>query len=468
MGATFTNSSSGTPAAARRPSPGAPTNTVLLVTDNVTRAADISAHLERLNFEVKGCMFDGERLNGAPKMPPSVILVALTDFIERAPTLVEGLKNHYAPREIPVLGTLSRKADIDLSHFESVIYPPAHASQIANRTESLVRLSGMEQEIIRRIQTLDKDFGIEYTMTEDALSKPFKVLFVGKPTAEFMVVINALQEKGVDVVAAFTTFSAFDYLYETQFNAVVLNALEDVEPQLTIASTMRRNAKLYHVPTLLLVNGKTFTHHERAFKKGARDLIDANADLEEISGRILELANYHRIHSQLKREFGEIGGARCIDEASGTFNSEFFYAHLKRVCDDLTPQENPVSLIAIKVWPNAPFAVSSEEFTAACAQVGSMIKSLVRMQDIVARIENNVFIVALPHETENSLRPVVERISAIVDCAAFATNENKQGPFTVELVVKDAEFTSGDTSDLLIGRVLSKVRDGDLGDRKAG
>ena len=446
---------------------GVPTNTVLLVTDNVTRAAEISAHLERINFDVKGCMFDGESLNGAPESPPTIILIALTDFIEKASTLMDRLISHYDNRSIPVIGTLSRKADIDLSRFESVIYPPAHASQIATRVESFVRLAGMEQEIMRRIETFSEDFNITYELTEDALSMPFKVLFVGKPTAEFMVVINALQMKNVDVVAAFTTFSAFDYLHETQFNAVVMNALEDAEPPITIASTMRRNAKLYHVPTLLLIDGKTFEHQERAYEKGARDLIDANADLEEISGRILELANYHRIHTQLKREFSELGGETCLDTASGTFNSEFFDAHLRRVCQTLTPQQSPVGLLAVKIWPNAPFAVSSEEFSMACAQVGGMIKNLVRMQDIVARIDNDTYLIAFPYETKDTLKPVIERISAIVDCAAFATLDKSQGPFTVELVVDVTEHGNNETSETMIERALRTVRDGDLGDRQA-
>lgn len=447
---------------------GIPTNTVLVVTDNTQRADDIKNHLCRLNFLTKECVFDGNVLRGAPNSAPNIILLALTDYIEKAPTIVAGLKKHYGDRDIPVLGTLARRADIDTSCFQSVIYPPAHASQIATRVDSLVRLSAMEQEIMRRITTLKEDFDIDYKLEEDALSVPFKILFVGKPTPEFMIVINALQEKNVEVVAAFTTFSAFDYLYESQFNAVVMNALVDIEPPLTISATMRKNAKLYHVPTLLLVDGKKFDQTERAFERGARDLIEADADLEEISGRILELANYHRIHSQLKREFGGLGGDACLDVPSGTFNEKFFYNHLRRICEEMGPQEIPVSLLAIKIWPNAPYSVPPEEFADACTQVGTMIKNLVRMQDITARVEEDIFLVAFPHETTISLAPVIERISAIVDCAAFSTSVKDQGPLTVELSIAAVELGDDENSDFLVGRALKAARQGDLGDRKAG
>ena len=447
---------------------GIPTNTVLIVTDNTQRANDLKTHLCRLNFLTKECVFDGSTLHGAPNIAPNIILLALTDYIEKAPTIVAGLKKHYSEHDIPVLGTLARKADIDTSSFESIIYPPAHASQIATRVDSLLRLSAMEKEIMRRITTLKEDFDIDYRLEEEALSKPFKILFVGKPTPEFMIIINALQEKNVEVVAAFTTFSAFDYLYESQFNAVVMNALVDIEPPLTIASTMRRNAKLYHVPTLLLVDGKTFDQADRAFEKGARDLIEADSDLEEISGRILELANYHRIHIQLKREFGQFGGDACLDVPSGTFNDKFFYNHLRRICNEMSPQKTPVSLLAIKVWPNASYSVPPEEFADACAQVGNMIKNLVRMQDITGRVEEDMFLVAFPNETKTSLAPVIERISAIVDCAAFSTSVKDQGPLTVELNIAAVELNEGESSDFLVGRALKAALQGDLGDRKTG
>ena len=166
---------------------GIPTNTVLVVTDNTHRANEIKSHLSRLNFLTKECVFDGSILHGAPNTAPNIILLALTDYIEKAPTIVAGLKKHYGKLEIPVLGTLSRKADIDTSCFESIIYPPAHASQIATRVDSLLRLSSMEQEIMRRITTLKEDFDIDYTLEEGVLSTPFKILFVGKPTPEFMI-----------------------------------------------------------------------------------------------------------------------------------------------------------------------------------------------------------------------------------------------------------------------------------------
>lgn len=429
---------------------------VLVVTDDNAAADRIIQYLKPLKFDPHISFFDGRILRGTPKNAPHIILFALSDYVEHAPNLQKALLKHYTGYTIPVIAALSRKANIDTSGFDSVIYPPAHPSQIATRVDSMVRLRSMEREIMRRIETLSKDFDVDYILTDDALSKPFRVLFVGKASPEFMIVINALQEKNVDVVAAFTTFTAFDYLHDRMFDAVVMNALQDCEPAMTISHTMRRNSKLYHVPTLFLIDD-SFDQHKVAFESGARDLIDVNSTAEEISGRILELANYHRIHNQLKREFDDVGGPRCVDGESGTFNQAFFYAHMDRVCDAMKDGKSSAAIMAIKVAPKAGFPVSDVAFANACANVGGMIKSLVRMQDVTARVEDDVFMIAFPDETADSISAVRDRIQGIVDCAAFQNDNTDQPSFTVTMDIAIVEMLEHETSDMFIGKAMGEL-----------
>lgn len=429
---------------------------VLVVTDDNVAAEQIIKFLKPLKFDTHISFFDGRTLRGTPKTVPNIILFALTDYIEHAPNLHNALTKNYAGYTIPFIAALSRKAHIDTSIFDSVIYPPAHPSQIATRVDSMIRLRSMEREIMRRIETLAQDFNVDYVLTDDALSKPFRVLFVGKASPEFMIVINALQKKNVDVVAAFTTFTAFDYLHERMFDAVVMNALQDCEPAMTIAQTMRRNSKLYHVPTMFLID-ESFDQHKAAFDSGARDLIDVNSTAEEISGRILELANYHRIHNQLKREFDDVGGTLCVDAESGTFNQAFFYTHMKRVSGAMKQNKSSLALMAIKVAPKASYAVSEAAFSKAVANVGGMIKSLVRMQDITGRIDDDVYLIAFPDETADSIASVQDRIQGIVDCAAFQSYNSDQPAFTVSMDTVIVELLAHETSDMFIGKALGDL-----------
>ena len=231
---------------------------VLIATDNLHESSYIGEALEKEGYDVQFCEFDGRTLKGTPVVAPRAVLCVFSDYIEATPTIISALKKHFAPKNIPFIGALTRPGNIDTDAFDSVIFPPAHITQIANRVSSMIRLGQMEREIVRRVDTLQEDFNIDYTLSEEALRNPFRILFIGKASPDFMVIINALQKKNVEVVAAFTSFSAFDFLHERTFDAVVMNAIEQSEPSLTISDTMRRNAQLFHVPTLFLVNQDTF------------------------------------------------------------------------------------------------------------------------------------------------------------------------------------------------------------------
>lgn len=430
---------------------------VLIATDNLYESSYIGEALENQGYDVQFCEFDGRTLKGTPVTAPSAVLFVFSDYIEKTPAIIKVLKGHFAPKDIPFIGALTRQGDIDTSAFDSVIFPPAHITQIANRVSSMIRLGQMEREIIRRVDTLREDFNIDYDLSDEALRNPFRILFIGKATPDFMVIINALQKKNVEVVAAFTSFSAFDFLHERTFDAVVMNALEQSEPALTISETMRRNAKLFHVPTLFLVDPENFQDHDIAYQKGARDIISSSAETEEISGRILELANYHRIHDQLKTEFGSVGGAECLDAETGVFNEAFFCAHLRRVCEMMKKTQEPISLMAIRIRPNAHFEVAEDKVSQAIAQIGTMLKSLVRMQDITARLENDVFMIAFPGQDRASVLPVIDRISGIVDCAAFESGDTDKGPFTISLEAVIVEQMDHENSEFLIGSAMSEL-----------
>ena len=430
---------------------------VLIATDNIHKSKYVGEALKKQGYDIQFCEFDGRTLKGTPIIAPSAVLCLFTDYIEDTPKIIIALKKHFAPKDVPFIGALTRQGNIETSIFDSVLFPPAHVTQIANRVSSMIRLSQMEREIIRRVDTLREDFNIDYELSDEALRNPFRVLFIGKATPDFMVIINALQKKNVEVVAAFTSFSAFDFLHERTFDAVVMNALNQSEPALTISETMRRNAKLFHVPTLFLVNPETFKDQELAYRKGARDIISSRADTEEISGRILELANYHRIHSQLKREFGSVGGQDCLDVETGVFNEAFFCAHLCRICETMRAAQEPISLMAIRVRPNAHFEVSEAKITEAIAQVGAMLKSLVRMQDVTARLERDVFMIAFPEQDRASLTPVLERITSIVDSAAFESGDTEKGALTISLEAVIVEQMDHENSEFLIGSAMSEL-----------
>lgn len=420
---------------------------VLIVTDNTEAIKATVMNLRRLSLDVQLSLYDGRKLASIPNECPDAILCFFTDYIERSKSVTDALKAHFAPRDIPIIGAASRATKINTDHFDSMLFAPMHSSQIANRVRSIIRLGQMEAEISRRMATITENFGYETNLPKNLMTRKFQILFIGKATPAFMIIINALQEKNVNVVAAFTSFTAFDYLHEDQFDAVVMNALEHSEPAISISETMRRNSALYHIPTLFLVDPKTFDQKAKAYESGASDIISADAPLEEMSGRILELANYYRIHEQLKSEFNALCGSACYDDVTKLFNADFLAAHLPRIKEASSDTLGGYASIAVSLKPNSVETISPAFIQSAYAQVGLMIKNLVRMQDVVARIDDKHFVIILPGVRKQNADIITERIKNVVECGAFETGSKSTAAFTMLVDLKlfaPEDYADGD------------------------
>lgn len=391
--------------------------TVLLITNTERPKNDIIEAFKQHDFHVDTLSYGESLFENLPPTAPKAILLQLDHVFPELDTIIVRIKNHFGMPNIPVLALLGNLPPLQVRNIDSTLLAPYHPLQIVMRTQALTRLAEMETEITLRLKTLEDDFDIIPKLSNLASNERFRILFIGKASAEFMIVINALQKKHVNITAAFTSFTAFDYLYEREFDAVVMNGLTGLEPAFSVTETMRRNAKLYHVPALLLVEANSFKSQDDAYNAGINDIIDISSDLSEISARILEQANFHRTHVNLKKEFSTLGGSACIDKTTNLYNYEFFDKHLANIRVFYKNANLPISICVVKITIEGD--QDRETCTYAYQYYGDMIKNLVRMQDVSARLDKNVFAIAFPGQSISNLDPVSKRITALLEGASI-------------------------------------------------
>jgi len=436
---------------------------VLILSDHPSESKEVMKNLRALDFDVQLSLFDGKTLSAIPNDAPDAVLCHLVDFAEQGPNLAKVIKAHYNSNAIPIIGAMSRPSHNASVGFDSTLFAPVHASQIANRVNAMIRLGVMEGEIERRLETLRIDFGQSPNMGDFSPDRKFRVLFIGKASPSFMVIINALQDKGVNVIAAFTSFSAFDYLHGDPFDAVVMNALEQSEPAFSISEAMRRNSKLFHTPTLFLVNGVDFRDHDAAYQRGARDIIDIEADSEEISGRILELANYHRIHEQMKANFQSLSVDGARDEVSSAYSQKFLRAHLPRLLRDGAKSNHTTTLIGLKLTCSSTGDVTDTAIASAYAQTGELIANLVRMQDVVCRWDENIFVLSFFNTTKSEAKTILSRIQSLLDCTTYesGTPLGDALSVTVETTISEIKANSPNKETHLDALIANLLQDPD-------
>ena len=430
---------------------------VLVVAHAPRTLAELTEALDRLGWRTVRAL-SGEAAEAAlHDLPLDAAIVAPGGSADLA-ALPRRLRAAAAPRRLPVLALAEHDPASQLQDFDLVLCAPAHPAQVAARLETLVRAAVGEEEFELRAQTLAAR-GAPVVAPTPVGAAPLEVLTVGEPAPKFLALSHALSEGGANVTAAFTAYTAFDYLHERAFDAVVLWTGDTHAEALSIAGGMRRNTRLYHVPTVLYGREGVEIGLAEAFGRGLSDVAHANTPPAAAAERILSLARAHRREQALREALSRGRDPGLMDAATGLFTRDLFAAHLGRLAHALPARRRPLSVAVLRASPRPLAQALRGEgwLDRAMPQIGSMVGRLVRVEDTAARLAPDVFALALPGSRLAAARIAAERIAAVIGCTAFEAGADRP-PFTVEFAVGAAEIASGESPALALERAAAATQ----------
>ncbi len=372
-----------------------------------------------------------------------------------ASELAARLKAASEPRRLPVVAIGEPGLD-PTPGFDLTLAPPAYPVQVALRLESLVRTAVAEEEFELRQETFG-DRGRRLELPEDH-DGPYRILAVGEPAPQFLALSNALAAAGTDVVGAFTAYTAFDYLHERAFDAVVLWGGENQAEALSIAAGMRRNTRLFHVPALLYLKQGSQVTHAEAFAKGVSDVASPETLAADTARRVVELGRAYRRQNMIRRALERARSSGLMDAATGLFTRDLFAAHLVRLAQAARLRRRRLSVCVLRVAdrPELARVRAGGWLDRAVPQIGSMIGRLVRAEDTAARLGPEVFGLALPATRAAQAAAAGERISAVIACTAFEAGPDKP-PFVVEFDIGVAEVDPEENTARALERAAAKA-----------
>lgn len=362
----------------------------------------------------------------------------------------------YAPRCLPILALGAPGLVMDSGPFALVIAPPVHAAQVAVRLDGMVRLAVAEEEFALRARTF-ADRGRQLEPPANDLS-PLQILAVGEPAPKFLALAHALRESGAEATGAFTAYTAFDYLHERAFDAVVLWAGETHAEALSIASGMRRNSRLFHVPTILYQREGSVIGVAEAYNRGLSDIASPDTPEDEIARRVVALAKAYRRETSIRRALDRVKGSGLMDAATGLFTRDLFAAHLAQLATALQLRNRRLSVAVLRLRdrPDSARLRAGGWVDRAIPQIGSMIGRLVRAEDTAARLAPEVFALALPGANVVAARTAADRIAAVIACTAFDAGDG-QAPFTVDFDIGAAQVDRGESPASTLERAAARA-----------
>ena len=435
---------------------------VLIVARDDALAGELAEGLDRLGWKTITARGKFAAIAALADLQIEAAIIDLRGVGEEALGLARRLKAACAPRKLPVIAIGDPDPILETYGFDVTLASPLHPAQAAMRLETLVRTAVAEEEFELRQETF-ADFGRTFDAPDIDLS-PYRILAIGEPAPQFLALSNALLRNGADVVGAFTAYTAFDYLHERIFDAVVLWASDNPQESLSIAAGLRRNTRLYHTPALLYMRKDSYVTTSEAFHRGLSDVASPETPESETARRIVELARSYRRQMAVRAALEQARGSGLMDPATGLFTRDMFAAHLGRLAQASKVRNRALSVCVLKVAdrPDSQAARAGGWLDRAVPQIGSMVSRLVRVEDTAARLGPEVFALALPSTVLANARLAGERIAAVIGCTAFEAGDGNP-PFVVEFDLGVAAVPSAETA----GRALEEAAAHAQG-RKAG
>ena len=335
------------------------------------------------------------------------------------------------------------------SPFTGAVALDAPPRLLAAQVEAWKRLAVGEEERVRRAATAT-DLKAEAPRAFEP--RKLKALYVGAPSAMFLALEQVLAEQGGRVAAAFTSYAGFDQLHDDPPDAVVINGAHDASTAVSLCAALRRNAALYHLPTMVVTALGDAATAAAAIERGASTVAEANALCGPSLGWLFEAVRRERRRRSAEHDMRALRGLMG-DPRTGLWRRAPFDAHLARLGADHHSSGRPLSLVALRVMPaHGAREPSAEVWRRGFTEIASLAGRLIREADTGVALGGDIIAVALPASALESARRAGERVAAVAECTAFVSGEGSAGPLVFEQSA--AELQPGESGAAMLARAL--------------
>lgn len=336
----------------------------------------------------------------------------------------------------------------DAAAFDAWIQIDAPDGVVEQELVSIQRRAAARTELLRRIETA-RARGVSPATPEP--SGAWRALYIGEPSPFFLAQERAFAAVNGRLEAAFSSFMGFDFLHDSRFDAVTLNAMNDPATALALCGALRRNARLHHLPTAVIVKRSDTATIAGAVDRGATLIVHPDAPPEPPLRWLFEKVRRGRRHAHVEAGLAALKQA-CVGRA-GLFEPDYFADHLTRLTDAAHHSGRPLTLVALRICP-APGGRtrSAQAWDRSVAQIGELAGRLVRAHDAATIVQEHVVVIALPDSEASEGRHTAERVAGVVECTSFASGEGDAGPIVLEHSV--VELNPGEGGGALLARAL--------------
>jgi len=391
-------------------------------------------------------------LTAAAQEQPDIAIVDSDDDAEGA-EIATALRGAVSHRTLPTI--IIGGDGVPATDQAELDYLPrgCHEIELTSRLETLARLVTMQEELARRTATV-RAYGIE---APEQAGPPEQVgdarvlLLTDEGSDEGALESALARHAAVRHVQA--PHEALQRLMQEDHDAVVVAVGASPKAALNFCADARSNTRLYTVPVILVADPVQFPNPVAPYGAGASDVVARGLGEERLVLRTLHQVKLHRYRRAMQQVYQAARHHATSDSLTGLFSHGFLHAHLENLITDAASTGKALSVGLLSIV-NLDLINQAHGFIAGdriLRQLGGMVTSLVRAEDLPARLSGTEFCVILPDTPAMAAAPVLHRIAGVINFTEFSVPE-VETPIAVSLQAGCAGLEPGDTAGGLIAR----------------
>jgi two-component system, cell cycle response regulator PopA len=337
----------------------------------------------------------------------------------------------------------------EVNLFTGAVALDAPPKLLAAQIEACTRVAIAEEERTRRFATAAD---LNVASPQPLEPRKLKALYIGAPSAMFLALERMLAQHDGLVAAAFSSYAGFDHLHDEPFDAVVLNGAQDASTAVSLCAALRRNASLYHMPTMVVTKPGDIATANAAIERGASAVAEANAPCGASLGWLFEAVRRERRRRAAEHDIRALRDLMG-DVRTGLFRREPFDAHVTRLARDHHGNGRPMALCVLRVMPaHGAREPEPDVWKRGFNEIASLAGRLMRDGDTGVALGEEFLAVAMPATPLHGAKRTAERIASVAECTAFASGEGGAGPLVFEQSA--VELQPGESGLGLLNRAL--------------
>lgn len=376
---------------------------------------------------------------------PVVAIVSLAENKDLAP--VRQVKGDKEACRVPVVAIDIGDApdalrDCCEAGADDVFEDDAEGPVLGARMQALMRLGGMESELVRRSATA-AGFGIQLStdVGRTADERGGNLLIVGAEEGEIETLCPLLAKTGIVFATEPDPYRArarIEGSEEEIFDGALVYVRDEAmrEKCEYFCRAVRNDRRLFDLPLFLVTEHGTFPDHAAAYDRGANVVASAPVDCDFVDAHLHLLMRGRDRRRALGRRIAAALGPKTADEIGSVYSEDFARAHLDRLCHDKGTQGAAASAILFFIPTIGEVAAiyGVDEAALLRQQLANWITALVRVEDTVARTGADEFLALMPHTGLPEAELVRRRVVGVLHQSEFRLTDNV--PVGIEVYVQ--------------------------------